>query len=108
MITVFVITLLAVLQNLNETLLDLIFGILIYLDHIDNFGEVFLYHLDNPGRDHSFALALYALNCEALALRGESENISIFFIHMGQFLPDGKKGISDICYFVYTGKISRE
>ena len=75
MITVSVITLLAVLQNLNETLLDLIFGILIYFDHSDNFGEVFLYHFDNPGRDHSFALALYALHCEALALGGgKSEN----------------------------------
>ena len=75
MITVFVITLLEVLQNLNETLLDGIFGKLIYFDYSDNIGEVFPYHLDNPGRDHSFALALYALNCEALALSGgKSEN----------------------------------
>ena len=75
MITVLVIILLDVLQNVNETLLDLIFGILI-IDHSDNFGEVFLYHLDNPGRDHSFALALYTLHCEALALGGgKSQNI---------------------------------
>ena len=70
MITVFVITLLEALQNLNETLLDSIFGILI-IDHSDNFGEVFLYHLDNPGRDHSFALTLYPLHCEAMALGGK-------------------------------------
>ena len=75
MITVFAITLLEEIQNLNETLLDLIFGILI-IDHSDNFGEVFLYHFDNPGRDHSFALALYTLHCEALALGGgKSQNI---------------------------------
>ena len=70
MITVLVIILLDVLQNVNETLLDLIFGILI-IDHSDNFGEVFLYHLDNPGRDHSLALSLYTLHCEALALGGK-------------------------------------
>ena len=71
MITVFVITLLEALQNLNETLLGSIFGILIYLDRSDNFGEVFLYHLYNPGRDHSFALTLYPLHCEAMALGGK-------------------------------------